>query len=395
MLDIAERGMLNNFSPLPLKNEPVNKNILPVNWEPLCKDSTLNPYLSSTDAVTEPVAINVAIKASGVNAVLGILNNFSPLPLKNEPDVTDILPLTIKEPVNCEPLAKDCTLNPSLSDTEAVTLPLAILNTSSDKAERGILNNPLPSPLNNDADNEPDILTLPVNCEPLADDCTLNPKFGEVDAVTEPDNILVVSSASSVNAVLGILNNFSPLPLKNEPDVTDTFPETTTLPVNCEPLAKDSTLNPKLGETEAVTEPERILKGVNDKADSGISNNNLPLPLINEPLAIKILPLKIEPLSNDFTTNPSGETEAVTLPLANFVAWGKLNKFAPSPKNEPVKEPLNEPVASAIPINEPVKAPAIDEPVITLANNLSLTSTEPVNCCTSDSSSPKIFEPDE
>ena len=163
MLDIAERGMLNNFSPLPLKNEPVNKNILPVNCEPLANDSTLNPYSSSTDAVTEPVAINVAIKASGVNAVLGILNSFSPLPLKNEPDVTDILPLTINEPVNCEPLFKDCTLKPSLSDTDAVTLPLEILNTSSDNAERGILNNPLPSPLNKDADSEPLILTLPVN----------------------------------------------------------------------------------------------------------------------------------------------------------------------------------------------------------------------------------------
>ena len=86
-----------------------------------------------------------------------------------------MLPLTIKEPVNCEPLAKDCTLNPSLSDTEAVTLPLAILNTSSDKALLGILNNPPPSPLNKDADNEPVILTLPVNCEPLSIDCTLNP----------------------------------------------------------------------------------------------------------------------------------------------------------------------------------------------------------------------------
>ena len=116
---------------------------------------------------------------------------------------------------------------------------------------------------------------------------------------------------------------------------------------------------------------------------------------MNEPLAIKILPLNIEPLSNDFTTKPSGETDAVTLPLANLVACGRLNKFAPSPKYEPVNEPLNEPVASAVPINEPVRAPVILEPVISFEYNLSLTSTEPVNCCTSLASSPKIFEPDE
>ena len=38
---------------------------------------------------------------------------------------------------------------------------------------------------------------------------------------------------------------------------------------------------------------------------------------MNEPLAIKILPLKVEPLSKDSTKNPiSGVTEAVILPVA-------------------------------------------------------------------------------
>ena len=99
-LEIAERGMLNNFSPLPLKNEPDAKKILPLNIEPLAIDFTTNPSASVTDAVTLPLAIKFEINASGASAVLGILNNLSPLPLNDEPEVSDILPLTIKEPVN-------------------------------------------------------------------------------------------------------------------------------------------------------------------------------------------------------------------------------------------------------------------------------------------------------
>ena len=77
--------MLNNFSPLPLKKLPLLKNILPLNIEPLFSDFTTNPNLSLTDAVTEPEAIRLDTNASGVNADLGILNNPSPLPEKNEP----------------------------------------------------------------------------------------------------------------------------------------------------------------------------------------------------------------------------------------------------------------------------------------------------------------------
>ena len=80
----------------------------------------------------------------------------------------------------------------------------------------------------------------------------------------------------------------------------------------------------------------------------------------------------------DVTTNPAlGATDAVTLPLANLVACGKLNKFDASPKNEPVNEDV------------------IDDAVISFAPTLSLISTEPVNSCLSINSSPNLFEPDE
>ena len=89
-----------------------------------------------------------------------------------------------------------------------------------------------------------------------------------------------------------------------------------------------------------------------------------PLPdgIVIFPLT-KREPVNVEPLSMDVTTNPaSGDTDAVTLPLANLVAFGKLNKFVPSPKNEPVNDA------------------DIEEPVIWFTPILSLTSTEPVNC---------------
>ena len=67
---------------------------------------------------------------------------------------------------------------------------------------------------------------------------------------------------------------------------------------------------------------------------------------MNEPDDRKILPLNVEPLSNDLTTNPkSGLTEAVTLPLFISVetnassvnaALGMLNNCSPLPDiNEP------------------------------------------------------------
>ena len=99
-LEIAERGILNNFSPLPLKNEPDARKILPLNVEPLATDFTTNPSASVTDAVTLPLAIKLEISASGDKAVLGILNNLSPLPLNEEPEDSSMPPLTNNEPVN-------------------------------------------------------------------------------------------------------------------------------------------------------------------------------------------------------------------------------------------------------------------------------------------------------
>ena len=122
-------------------------------------------------------------------------------------------------------------------------------------------NNCLPLPL-----NDPDINLipafaniLPVNLEPNKDDFTSNPTLGATDAVTEPDAINVVKSASGVNAVLGISNNLAPLPEKDEPELISTLPVTLILPVNSEPIPNDSTLNPLDGSTDAVTEPVAIL----------------------------------------------------------------------------------------------------------------------------------------
>ena len=61
------------------------------------------------------------------------------------------LPVISTEPVNCEPFKADSTLNPNTGDTDAVTLPLAILNGENDNADSGISNKPLPLPLNIDA----------------------------------------------------------------------------------------------------------------------------------------------------------------------------------------------------------------------------------------------------
>ena len=136
-----------------------------------------------------------------------------------------------------------------------------------------MLNNPLPSPLNIDADTEPVTLIEPVNCEPLSGDITTNPKSGDTDAVTEPDANAVDVNASGANAVLGISNNPAPLPLNILPLLKKT------LPLNVEPLATDLTTNPSASLTEAVTLPLAILLMLNDNADSGILNKFSPLPL--------------------------------------------------------------------------------------------------------------------
>ena len=74
-------------------------------------------------------------------------------------------PVISTEPVNSEPCSSEITLNPSTGDTDAVTEPDAILDASSVKAERGILNNPAPSPLITPSTvSEPVISTEPVNC---------------------------------------------------------------------------------------------------------------------------------------------------------------------------------------------------------------------------------------
>ena len=55
-------------------------------------------------------------------------------------------------------------MNPLLGIADAVTEPLAILLNSSESAENGILNNPLPSPLIiPSTSKEPVISTEPVN----------------------------------------------------------------------------------------------------------------------------------------------------------------------------------------------------------------------------------------
>ena len=93
----AERGISNNPAPLPLNTDA---DTLPlIKAEPLNSivtdevDSTLKNPASSTEAVTEPVAINGATNA-------GTFVNWEPSPIKN---CALTLPLTSIEPVNSEP----------------------------------------------------------------------------------------------------------------------------------------------------------------------------------------------------------------------------------------------------------------------------------------------------
>ena len=101
-----------------------------------------------------------------------MLNKFKPLPLNdplNESAIT--LPLTSIEPVNSEPLSADATINPLSESTEALTLPVAILNPSSANADNGILNNPLPSPLYKDAVTIPLTIREPVTSTEPVNSC--------------------------------------------------------------------------------------------------------------------------------------------------------------------------------------------------------------------------------
>ena len=109
-------------------------------------------------------------------------------------------------------------------------------------------------------------------------------------------------------------------------------------------------------------------------ADNGMLNNPSPLPLkkpLPEGMVIfpltKREPVNWEPISIETTLNPSsGVTDAVTEPVTNLVACGKLNISLPSPKKEPVNEPV-------IDCDAVMSFTIIDE----------LTNTDPVNCCLS------------
>ncbi len=229
----AERGILNKSSPLPLNTEPDDKNIEPENVEPLTSDFTINPSSFETDAVTLPDCILVDTSTSSANADNGILNKFSPLPLKNEPLLRNT------EPVKVEPLSNEFTTKPVSGDTEAVTAPLIIKfvsKASSVNAERGMLNKFSPLPLK----EEPLLrLTFPLtNNEPLNSVVTepvpntlKNPSV-ETEAVTEPVVIKLESNASSVNALFGILNKSSPLPLNEEPLLSCMLPLIKVEPLN-------------------------------------------------------------------------------------------------------------------------------------------------------------------
>ena len=120
--------------------------------------------------------------------------------------------------------------------------------------------------------------------EPTNSDFTLNPKFGETDAVTEPLAILDDWTTCSASADNGMLNKPAPLPLNIEADtspLTIRLSLSLTEPVNSEPLTTEITWNPVFGVTDAVTDPlankfDRSASGVN--AALGISNKSLPEP---------------------------------------------------------------------------------------------------------------------
>ena len=109
-------------------------------------------------------------------------------------------------------------------------------------------------------------------------------------------------------------------------------------------------------------------------------NKSLPLPLNTLPLDNLTSPKNKDPLALDDTTNPKlSLTEAVTLPLAmkGATAAGTLIKPLPSPLNEPVNEPVAE------------------DAVIEFTISSVCICTEPVNCCISVISLPKMLLPDE
>ena len=122
--------------------------------------------------------------------------------------------------------------NPLSGEIEAVAEPLVILNASCDRAFNGILNKPSPEPVNAEAETV---------VWKYADTFVLKPSIGDTEADAEPDTICVESIAKLASV---IFLNFEPSPTKNEPVSAYILPFTLKLPVNCEPLVIDSTLNP-------------------------------------------------------------------------------------------------------------------------------------------------------
>ena len=182
---------------------------------------TTNPLFGEIDAVAEPLAIKFESNASSVKAERGIFVNPAPLPLKNPPPIGIVTePLTEILPLKVEPLATEVTNKPVSGATEAVTLPLTIRNTSLANADWGISNNPLPLPVNIDAD------TGNWNVENVF---TTNPSTGEIDAVAEPLNIFVESIAKLAKV---ILERYLPSPTKNEEVGTYKLPLTIVSPIN-------------------------------------------------------------------------------------------------------------------------------------------------------------------
>ena len=445
----ADWGILLSCEPSPLNeplNEPLNSSAiiigtsnesdidtLPLNSDFTDSDAnTLNIPSVETDAVTEPVVIKFESKASSTNAERGILNNPSPLPLKN-PLWLGIskLPLTITDPLNSEVTDSDeNTLKNPSGVTDAVTEPDDIkfdISASSTRAVFGILNKFAPLPLN----DEPLLsCKLPlINVEPLSSVLTepvpntLNTPSGVTDAVTEPVAIKFDINASSVSAVLGMLNKSSPLPLNTEPLASLTSPK------KVDPLSTEVTTNPSTGETDAVTEPLLILLLISASsvsADFGISNKSLPLPLNTEPLTNLTSPSNKEPLSTEVTLNWLSSVDAVILPLPMNIAsletnavidsWASVERAANGISNKSLPLPLNDeltlswtaPLTNTEPLNsdftEPVdstlKTPAgsneaVTEPVTILDESNASSVNAVLGISNKFAPLPLYFEPDD
>ena len=117
----------------------------------------------------------------------------------------------------------------------------------------------LPSPTKNWDFKLPLTSTLPVirvplwksKPEPVAPVVTINVSPLATDAVADP--LAINGDAAACTFVINL-----PSPTKNPSLDNVRLPLTEILPLNWEPLSCDWTLNPKLGLTEAVTEPDLI-----------------------------------------------------------------------------------------------------------------------------------------